>query len=384
MNTQGLNKLWQRLRGDDGMAEEVIARPVSGGGKVPSGCMGLEIGAGELRQWVGEGEMLRPQAGGVAWWVAPGPWRVQFAPQLAQAPEAGVQLELVLEPEHRALVRFLDGRDGLDRTELTALARELAGPWLLEPGMTAEEDEQARARLSDALLNGHGIRCIHLARVHLAEADTRAQCWSHIANQQAQQQGGLSDLLAAAEPGAERDSAPPSPAEAEDQAPPTNEAECADLAGLAVRLGISPARGRAVWWRPTVLDQEMRERMEKQLEGMAGQLRHWRRCHTAALAEEPWQNAHALEGQLRRMAQRLSVMPPLESPIRGLAHPYARRRAMAGLVREAQRHTESLQALCDRLELPDQDTPARLEEAQALLRLLEQALQQRQQEVIHG
>lgn len=379
-----------------GMDKETVLRRPERGGSVPNGCYGLELVNGELNQWVESGERLRAREGGQLYWLSPGPWQVTFVPQ-ADAPEIGARVDLVLDPKLPGLSHLIGTRERLGSDELAIMVGRLAGPTLLLPGITREELADARARLSLDLQDRCGIRCEELAVVDLSgTVDTVTESLARLGVGLDKVGEGVDAIKLAALGQSE-----PAPFDDEGSAARVETSALdrqamSELAGLAVEMGMpiaddelrAPNETGLPWWRPSALDQGLRDYLSREMEMLATDVRTWRIEQGQKLAPETWQLVSDLEQALRLLAQQVEVLTPLESGLAGLKLSYGQRRAAAVLVRDAVEQARDLRQQVETLCKPANEKElfhgASVSRAMDLARLLESNLRQRQEAATHG
>lgn len=166
--------------GNDNLGKSLVALRVPGG-RIPPGCWGILVEPGGVTQRFMAGATPTPGKDEILFWVHPGPYDIEFAPN-ESAPEVAVRLSVKVEFEGRDILdqRFadflarLDEKD-LDFDALTDAVRGCAGPWLLPTAATEQELATLRAGFSNRLRAAIGCCCLTLERVDRGgQVDTAA------------------------------------------------------------------------------------------------------------------------------------------------------------------------------------------------------------------
>lgn len=326
---------------------------------VPTGFWGLEVlPSGLAVQRVRSGEVLKPSAEGQAqnaglWFLAKGPWVVEFIPQAQHAPELAMEAKLILDLAHNSLLpEFLaQQRDSMALDELILLLEEIANSEAMLPAMTPAEDHAYYLRFCSELLERTGLGCTGLKRISsigVAEglASQLALQWQSALDGQESvalwqltpsAQGVMQETLKQMpKHEAEQDKAQEAE-QADNQA--VNQAvkqarlttdDVMELSGVAVELGLSPKRYPSQWWRPTALDEALRLQVSRSLDRHSATLSNWRREQSSALTDALWHDCGNLQEEMQLLAQRLVLLPPLTAS----GSSYRNRRYIARLIRE--------------------------------------------------
>lgn len=337
---------------NDILGKSLVARRVSGG-RVPEGCWGILIEPGGITQRFMAGATPAPAKDEVLFWVHPGSYDIEFAPN-DSAPEVAVRLSIKVEFERRDILdqRFADFLARLDEKDLSVAAltdavRDCAGSWLLPTAATEQELAAVRAGFSNRLRAAIGCCCLALERVdHGGQVDTAAL------------------LLAAAE------------------APALQPSDA--VSTLAIPADSHAVRLLRPWreWRQRVaaadrierLDAGLTRRLFLELPKLSLHLaRH------AAFDELPLFRRHSeVSGRLERLKTKTSFLPALKGSITAQPLPLSVRELRVAELERAAKALDELWVLAGDLPLPPTTKPADwLDELERLVANLEAAIQRR-------
>lgn len=351
-NMGGLLTGWMGGAGEnDSLGKSLIARRVSGG-RVPEGCWGILIEPGGITQRFMAGATPSPAKDEVLFWVHPGPYDIEFAPN-DSAPEVAVRLGIKVEFERRDILdqRFADFLARLDEKDLSVAAltdavRDCAGFWLLPTAATEQELAAVRAGFSNRLRAAIGCCCQALERVDRGgQVDTAAL------------------LLAAEAPALQ----------------PNNVAST-----MTTPADSHAARLLRPWreWRQRVATSERIERLDAGLTRRLFLELPKLSLHLARHASfddlSLFRRHSEVSARLERLKTRTSFLPALKGGITAQPLPLAVRELRVAELERAAKALDELWALAGDLPLPPTTKPADwLDELERLVANLEAAIQRR-------
>ena len=156
-------------------------------GKVPAHCDGLILHDDGSFDRYSAGDELKASEGKRLLLIHKGPYIIQYSPN-DQAPEMGLEVSLQVEFESE-LSLFLSAWDKpvLSVDDLTQKAKQVAGQYILQPGMTQQEIDRSGGILArySMMMQAYGFRCRKMQRKDLKnQVNTAELLWKDLTTEQ--------------------------------------------------------------------------------------------------------------------------------------------------------------------------------------------------------
>jgi len=163
-----LDKLFKKKTAIKQLGSTLVALEVKKG-KIPADCDGISLYADGSFDRHPAGDELKAQTDKRLILIHKGPYIIQYAPN-DQTPEMGIEIELQIEFENE-IGLFLSSWDNLQLSveDLKHKAKQIAGQYILQPGMSQKEIDQAGGVLASysIAMQAYGFRCSRLQRKDL-------------------------------------------------------------------------------------------------------------------------------------------------------------------------------------------------------------------------